>query len=236
MNRLGKSIVVLLFVLSIPATSLAQSSLGNPENWCRNGAFPQEDSGFKLAKVQGAKNKKNKKNKKIHFLNDNKDCPKAGDPKCIERSYVIEGDEVLITRKYGNFVCSWYEPKRGYETVGWLPAENLVIVEHKANPSLKEWLGIWRDGDQTLNIKPEGETGFLHVQGKAYWPGLRTNYHTVHEGSVESRSRPQGNEVVLEQDICVVRLRLIGHLLIASDNLECGGANVSFRGVYQKAR
>ena len=33
---------------------------------------------------------------------------------------------------------------------------------------------------------------------------------------------------------CRVRLRRVGNYLLVSDNLNCGGANVTFNGVYSK--
>jgi hypothetical protein len=223
-------ILCLTFVLLLllPTAAVAQGESGNPENWCRNGAFPQDGPGLKLARVRGPRNRK------VHFLNDTGDCPQTSNPKCVEKSYLMAGDEVIVSRKYGNWMCSWYEPQRGSETVGWLPLESLLVTEPDANPPPEKWIGLWKNGDNSLSIKQDGQTGLLHISGEAYWPGLRTNYPSVHTGEVQARAKPQGNTLALEEESCKVSLWLVGGLLVASDNLQCGGANVSFSGVYRK--
>ena len=37
-------------------------------------------------------------------------------------------------------------------------------------------------------------------------------------------------------DICKMTLRLVGEYLIADDNGECGGMNVTFDGVYRRKK
>jgi hypothetical protein len=37
-----------------------------------------------------------------------------------------------------------------------------------------------------------------------------------------------------DENDCQVTLQLVGKRLVVGDNLHCGGANVSFSGVYQK--
>jgi hypothetical protein len=42
--------------------------------------------------------------------------------------------------------------------------------------------------------------------------------------------------LALEDDICKLTLRLVGDFLVADDNGECGGVNVTFDGVYRKKK
>lgn len=221
-----KNICLILFIVLSVFEISAQDANGNPENWCRNGHFPQE-SEFKLATVTG------KQKTKVHFLNDFDDCPQAGNAKCVEKSYVIPGDKLIVTRKYKNWVCGWYQPQRGNETVGWIPAENIVINQPETNPTPEKWLGTWKFYDQTLVIKKNSQNGFLKVSGEAYWRGLGDN---IHIGEVNAVAKPEGNKLVLEEYSCRVTLRLIGDFLIARDNFNCGGVNVTFNGVYQKMK
>ncbi|MEA9554629.1 hypothetical protein VC273_01405 [Xanthomonas nasturtii] len=51
---------------------------------------------------------------------------------------------------------------------------------------------------------------------------------------VTARSTPNGNRLEVSEDDCTVRLQLLGELLIVANNLQCGGANVSFSGVYRQ--
>ncbi len=80
----------------------------------------------------------------------------------------------------------------------------------------------------------DGES--LRVKGRAYWPAR--NLPPFHSGEVTGSARPERNLLVLENKDapaefrCQVRLSLVGPLLVVSDNRKCGGANVSFDGVY----
>jgi len=204
----------------------AQNVNDNPANWCRNGLFPSDEAEFKLATVSGTKGAQ------IHFFNDDDGCPSA-DAKCRMRSYLITGNQVLVSRRYGSWICGWYRPLKGSETVGWLPVDSLVISDQLASPALEKWIGRWKYGDQSLNIRRDRKTEFLTVKGDAIWRGLGDN---VHVGSVAARSLPQGNELILIEEECRVTLKLVGAYLVASDNSECGGMNVRFNGVYRKAR
>jgi hypothetical protein len=39
-----------------------------------------------------------------------------------------------------------------------------------------------------------------------------------------------------DENDCQVTTQLVGKVLVVGDNLHCGGANVSFSGVYQRKR
>ena len=222
--RNAKLTLICFLVLCAPATAFAQDATGNPENWCRNGAFPM-DTDFTVAKVVG------ERNAKIHFLGDEEDCPQSNNAKCRKKSYLIPGDQVLVSRKFGSWICSWYQPNKDSETVGWLPAVNLSIIEQASAPSLQQWVGIWREYDNSLKISRDGNTSYLKVDGQAYWHGLGEN---VNEGSFAAKAKPQGNLLMLEDDGCEVSLTLVGNHVIARDNFQCGGMNVRFDGIYRK--
>jgi hypothetical protein len=219
-------LLALLMLMCVSTKTLAQNVNDNPANWCRNGLFPSDEAEFKLATVSGTKGTK------LHFFNDDDGCPSA-DAKCRMKSYLITGNQLLVGRRYGSWICSWYQPLKGSETVGWLPVDSLVISDRPASPALEKWLGQWKYGDQSLNIRRDRKAGFLMVQGDAIWRGSGDN---VHEGSVAGRSLPQGNELIVTEEACRVTLKLVGDYIVASDNSECGGMNVRFNGVYRKRR
>ena len=214
---------ICLLILCAPVLAAAQVP-GNPENWCRNGAFPEDSDTFKLAQVTGARRAR------IYFLGDEDNCPQAGEKVCRQKAYLIPGNRVIVSRKFGNWMCAWYQPARGSETVGWLPAVNLSVTESNQAPALRQWLGRWKYYYQTLNISRDRRTGLLKVEGEAYWKGLNDN---VHEGSVGASGKPEGNVLVLDEGDCKVTLKLVGPYIIATDNERCGGANVRFNGVYR---
>jgi hypothetical protein len=58
---------------------------GNPENWCRNGAFPTDSQDFKIGKVKSGA----KAAKRVYFYNDYEDdCPT--NEKCREKYYRLD--------------------------------------------------------------------------------------------------------------------------------------------------
>lgn len=198
---------------------------GNPDNWCREGFFASQ-SEFKLGKIIG------NKGEQIHFYNDEKGCPNAYNPKCINKSYLIPDDEIIIAKVINNWACSWYQPKKGSATLGWLPLEKITLSNAATNPTLNRWVGTWNYADNDIEIEL-GDDGELKVSGNAVWKGVNDN---VHIGEVNGSAKPKGNQLKIVEDAegCQVELKLIGNFLIATDNSKCGGLNVQFDGVYRK--
>ncbi len=201
---------------------------GNPENWCRNGVFPRENVEFKLAKIIG------KKNEKVYFYGDDADCPKNGD--CRLKSYVVPKDEMIVSRTFGSFACSWFQPKKGAETVGWIEVNKLEEIATNSAPELDDWFGEWSYYENSITIGKGEKSGELAIKGDAFWKGLGDN---VHIGELDHSAKPLRNVLKLGETeegefACKVTMRLVGKFLIVSDNLNCGGVNVSFSGVYLK--
>ena len=147
--------LLLLLVLFVPAHALAQDTpSGNPPNFCRNGAFPSDSAEFSTARVVGAKGSR------AYFHGDEEGCP---GPKCQTKAYVIPGDEVVVSKNFGDWLCAWYQPSKGSETVGWIPAHQLSLNETPQTPPPSAWLGGWEFYYQTLNIKRGARAGLLRV-------------------------------------------------------------------------
>ncbi len=220
-----KPLAWLLPWLYLAATAATAQVVNDyPANWCRNGLFASDAAEFKLATVGG------NWTARIHFLNDDDGCP-SPEVKCETKSYLVTGDQVLVSRKYGSWLCGWYQPRKGGETVGWLPADKLVMSEPSAPPALINWIGLWKYGRKSLDVRRDGKSGFIKVKGYAIWEGVGAN---VHVGGVEAAAQPRGSELVLVEDECRVTLKLVGDYVVASDNSGCGGVNVRFDGVFRK--
>jgi len=215
-----------VFILTIQVSAQLE---GNPDNFCRNGAFPRESKDFRLARITG------KKGDRVYFYGDEReDCPGGKD--CRLKSYVIAGDEVIVSRTFGDYACGWFQPVKGAETVGWIKSENLEILEPNRNPSVGNWLGEWRFYDNSVEITTSKTRGSFVVTGNATWKGLGDN---VHVGELDESVKPVENLLKLgendnEEYACKVSMWLLGKYLVVSDNLRCGGLNVTFSGVYQK--
>lgn len=196
---------------------------GSPPSNCRSGRWTKLDSEYKLASVLG------KKNTRSYFYNDDRDCPDGVN--CKRKSYVIAGDEVIVQREYLGYSCVWFQPKKGSETVGWLKSDTIKTRQEAVKPP-RNWVGDWSHHGNEISIK-ESPGGKLHVYGTAIWKGLGDN---VHVGEIDYLEMP-GPSVLKVGDgdneyDCRVRLRRLGRYLLVDDNLNCGGVNVSFNGVY----
>jgi hypothetical protein len=231
MSRMSNHIYVrvflaILFTLSLAHSAFSQADTGNPENWCRNGAFPS-DSAFQSASIKAGPAER------VHFYSDEDDCPKEQTAKCVARAYLVNGDQVIVSRVYGSWRCSWYQPAKGSETVGWIPAANLQLNHEPSETDLESWIGTWKYYDDTIVIKHKAGSRALDVNGDAIWHGLNNNVHT---GETSGSASPQGNRLEITDDICKVRLIMVGGRIVASDNSDCGGANVRFDGVYTRSK
>ncbi|HLM56765.1 MAG TPA: hypothetical protein VK422_11670 [Pyrinomonadaceae bacterium] len=217
-----RGLAFLLLALACAPEARAQVE-GNPPNWCRNGPFAAEEADYRLARVVG------RKGARVYFHGDDEGCPS---PKCRLKSYVVPGDEVIVSRTLGDWACAWYQPARGSETVGWIMAHELSLGPPAPKPAAASWEGEWEFYDNGLKVTRDRRTGRLSVKGAASWTGA--NPGQVHVGEIEAKGTPEGNVLRLKNDECEVTLRLVGPYLLAADNRQCGGLNVTFDGVYRR--
>jgi hypothetical protein len=225
--KISKSLFLLLFIFFSYGAAFGQLE-GNPENWCREGFFPRESEQYRLARITG------QKGERVYFYGDDENCPDGKN--CRRKSYLIPNDEIIVSRTFGRFACSWFQPSKGAETVGWIETKNIEFVEAAQTPDEKDWLGEWRYDDNRIEIEKGAQDGFFKIKGDAIWKGIGDN---VHVGTLDDEVKPQRNVLKIGESSedeyeCRATLRLIGKYLIASDNLNCGGANVSFTGVYRR--
>lgn len=228
--KTGMALTLLWIGMSAQADALPVD-----EGMCRNGGFPLEQDAFTLARVTGKP--------RLHFLDDMEGCPSKGEAACRQRGYVIEGDTLIVGRAQGHYRCVFY-PNKGGGSAGWVPEDRLRRLPLPTAIPLQAWAGHWQgSGDNTLDLIPNGD-GTVTMNGDAYWPSANPDPEMrpggPHLGSVTARDTPQGNrlEVIeggpLEEYRCKVTAHLLGDLLVVADNSNCGGANVSFSGVYRR--
>jgi len=224
--------LVLAFISSflIVSGALGQQA-GNPENWCRGGSFAFDSDEFKIGTVKGSNAKR------VYFYNDlEEDCPV--NESCKDKAYVVPGDRVVVARTFKNFACTWYSPVKGLPTVGWIKLENLTLSAGSSKPLMSDWLGEWIYGENSVKLAYTKAKGPLRITGEAYWRGLGDS---IHIGELDGRAVPTGNVLKLGEDepdkyACKAEMRLVSNFLVVRDNMQCGGANVSFSGVYRKKR
>jgi hypothetical protein len=206
--------------------SSACAANGNPDNWCRNGFFPQEKP-LGLARVSTAG--------KVRFTTDDyPECPSKA-PRCLGKAYLVQGDMVLTGHSYGGYICAFFPNHLG-GSAGWIPTGDLTRLPSQPSPPLQAWAGEWRQGDDRIHLSVKGAA--LVATGEAYWPSKDPDPKLVpggpHDGEMGGTARPSGASVIFADDDCHVELHLVGPYLVAADNNQCGGMNVRFDGVYRR--
>ncbi len=222
-----RSFFAIVFAFSFCSIASAQVA-GNPENWCREGLFTKESNVFKLGTAKG------NRGSKIYFYDDAAECPDKGE--CRKKAYIVPGDEVVVSKTRGEYSCAWFTPAKGTATVGWVRSTDLKVLEGPFDIPLGEWLGEWKYGEKTIEFTDNKLDGWLNVTGNAFWKGIGDN---IHIGALDGRAEP-GNGILEYSDgdesACRVTMRLITNYLVVSDNMLCGGVNVSFSGIYRRGK
>lgn len=230
MKSFFRNATILITVLVFYSNVSAQLE-GNPENFCRNGFFPRESSRYVIAKIKA------KKGERIYFYGDNReDCPQGKN--CRLKSYLIPNDEVIVSRKFGDFACAWFQPRKGSETVGWIPLKSLEFPEMLESVGAEAWVGEWSYYDNTIKIAKTAKPDVYKITGNAFWQGLGDN---IHIGELDGEANLveinlKYGEADADEYACKVTMNAVGGFLIVADNLNCGGVNVTFSGVYRRKK
>jgi hypothetical protein len=169
-------------------------------------------------------------------------CPSV-EPGCRDKAFLVARDLVVIGRRLDEFVCADYWTAKSARS-GWLPAIALSPAKVSVNPA--DWSGDWKRVEAEIKIKNAG--GKLQAEGSATYGALDPD--RVKRGAVNlgEFSGPlvlsDGQGTFTDKDIypnkpdsfsCRVRLARAGDSLFVQDNGQCGGANVSFTGLYRRA-
>ncbi|MEZ5734294.1 MAG: hypothetical protein R3E09_00595 [Novosphingobium sp.] len=216
----------LRFLLAFPLVALAATSArAEEDHFCRNGLFANEPP-FLLAEVTGED--------RAYFHGDMNGCPWTRGA-CSSPSYVVPADRVIINSMHNGYACAYY-PSQGGGTAGWVPLRQLRLIPFETEPRVSAWLGQWSsEGNPTIRFREE--EGRLSVVGEAFWPGPEPSemYPSPHIGAIDGPVALDGHLGRYDdENLCAVRFTLLGDLLIAGDNRQCGGMNVSFSAVYRR--
>ena len=203
-----------------------------PAYSCRNGLFAMHaDHHFQLGQIQGKD--------RAYFFQDTEDCPTG--KSCKMASYVIPGDRVIINQIQAEWACVWYQGKTR-ETVGWIPRQQIKLNPPAKVPALNEWIGHWVFSESSdLSITPSANGQALSLDGQAFWFGLVVNgERVIHMGALGTPEILPVNDRMHyssgdDEYSCKAELVLLPPYLIVDDNGNCGGQNVTFRGVYMRS-
>ncbi|CCD97564.1 hypothetical protein [Bradyrhizobium sp. STM 3809] len=234
-----KSWIGFIFSL-LTATSAAAYDANDPAN-C-NGIGWDDARPLAVARVSGQP--------RVNFVKSPYDddfkaasCPAATDA-CRRKAYLVGDDLVLVGRTRGDFTCVSYQSPHARQqtwTSGWLPRAALAPVAPMAAPAGADWTGRWEHPGGGLTITAAGG-GRLRIEGDQVLPTGRD----LHNGSIAATAEPKDGLVAFVDDgstpferpnagdECRVRLQRVGAWLLVEDNGDCGGAGVSFTGLYRR--
>ena len=139
----------------------------------------------------------------------------------------VNGVELSRT---GRWICVGVHGKQKLDIwVGWLPKERWQRTE--SEQAWNHWFGVWQNDYAKIKIQSTNEQQML-VTGNAIWVGQ----YSPHYGNFELISTPTNGVISTPQppsgSDCQIALRLVGSFIFAADNHQCGGANISFDGMY----
>ncbi len=194
---------------------------------CRGGDFTEQAGPYRLASVIHAP--------RAYLREEPSRCGASG-PACGGRPYIVPGDVVVTGLMAGQYVYALFHSKTT-ESAGFLLRSELAWKPVVAAMPHSAWIGTWRDGDDEITLRAAGAA--LAVTGYAFWPSAAPSEYqpSPHVGEVSETARPVSNTVVFAGKCvnnCLVLLTLLPPYLLARDNRQCGGMNVSFTGVYRK--
>ncbi|MCA1952802.1 MAG: hypothetical protein LDL22_07155 [Hyphomicrobiales bacterium] len=196
---------------------------------------------------------------RVHFVEEagagRQGCPSPS-PQCQRKAFVVPGDRVLVGVPAGDYVCASYispdaRRLKGQfaETHGLLPLKALLPVRPTEDDA---WIGIWQRSSEAEIKISRAALGRLAVKGEATFGALdagRRARGAVNSGELEGEALPVGGGLAIGWQYvdpiapfpegapdCRARLRLFGYYLVVEDNMQCGGANVTFTGIYVRRK
>ena len=175
---------------------------------------------------------------RVHFRREGdarNACPSPA-PECEDKAFLVPGDLVVLGARYGDFVCVDFASAKG-DRGGWLPASAVEAVPAVTDPA--NWAGKWKRVEAEIKIEQTGDG--LKGEGDATWGALdphRAGRGGVNVGDFSGKlDLKDGQATFTDGDgFCSLHMTRAGEVLFVRDNLKCGGFNVSFSGMYRRAK
>lgn len=225
---LRSTIIVTILAAALVAQACPASAMDPAygQSGCDQGAFVAGNDALRFGRVSGAG--------AVHLLMDGPGCP-APTAACRSAGSVPAGQRLLLGKSQSGYVCVMLLGTKGSAT-GWLRRRQIAraISPVDPAPALAAWLGTWRDSDDRITLRPDGDR--IAGDGEAYWPAK--NIMPANEGNFAGTAKPSGNHLrfrASDPDACEVRMTLAGRFLIVDDNRMCGGHNASFDGIFVRS-
>lgn len=209
-------------VMASAASQVRAEDTGNPPDWCRNGGFALSQDNIRLARVG------RHATPVLLDSGQKKGCPQAGARCSLGGDTAKAGTEILFNSELPGFVCAYMPAQDG--DGGWVAKSEVVVAQPQpsAKPPTSAWLGKWKYGDTEIDVVAKGSQ--LGLSGSA-------TSADGNEGDIDSKTSPKANKIhITDNAPCEVWMTLVGSYLVVRDNQQCGGMNVSFTGVYTRAK
>jgi hypothetical protein len=229
-----RAIVVAAIVSTVVLCSPASAYDPDDPNNC-NGAAWNDKHAMAVAKVTARP--------RVNFVKSPYDdnfkaegCP-AAPASCRKKIFLVPGNLVLVGETRGDFTCVDrvvpLDNKRSW-TTGWLPSNALSPVAPMPAPKAADWMGTWVPGAR-IEITDGGE-GKLRIDAVRVIESASRN---TQNGTFRASVMPATGTLAFGDDgangtECQVRMQRIGPWLLVEDNGYCGGAGVSFLGLYRR--
>jgi hypothetical protein len=170
------------------------------------------------------------KGSKVHLQDQPLPCQQGATCPWVRAGYVVAGDQVFASGPVNGFRCV-YVGATGKLSAGFVPNSALRVVEGDDAITPAWLIGRWSDGNDIIVVsKKEGE---LSAEGDGIWPGRNfAGPPGPNFGSFQGAPKMAGDKMTIEDGPCRVDAYRRGPYLIVSDNENCGGMNVRFKGIY----
>jgi len=161
-------------------------------------------------------------------------------PNCKRTPYVISGDTIAVFYQTDSSYCVGFGTKDS-TTIGLLPKNRVKLADKRDTPEKSDWLGTWSNKAGSLEISRNGEEPTVHILGqteKEFGNAAEPPY-TIHIGDLDAVVTPSENRLEIpaeDEYACTATIYLVGPYLAVHDNYRCGGAGVSFDGLYRKLK
>jgi hypothetical protein len=168
---------------------------------------------------------------RVYLQKTAKACPATGACAQRQKAFLVEGDQVLVSKAKDGFRCAYYGTAGGNLIAGFLPESALAPAQETTGLTPDFLAGMWHNGNDTVKIAPHGQ-GKVHASGNATWQGAGD----PNEGSFEADAIVSGTQITFKDDACEVQVQRRGNYLLLDDNSSCGGMNVRFMGIYVRGK
>lgn len=232
MHRIVRMVVAVAALGAVSGTALA----------CSDETDPAMFDALQVAKIK-------KSAGKTHFHDAACDAGAKGLDACRRAAYVMPGDAVLIGDVNDATACATYVDAKGRATSGVIMGGSVEHDTAGENKRAAALVGHWVRDEAEIRIASRGQE--YSVVGEATYgakdPG-RVARGAVNLGSFDFRVRPTSNRISAgikdgavavgkpeaSATDCQLDMIALAPYLVVRDNMNCGGMNVSFTGVYRR--